>query len=113
MSVAGVAVFVPARHFPPASDLPDRLFGRLRVQPCLPKYLYFHLTQITCFSRAIPFPIEGRFAIVTNVGFGMRWTRQRRHTGVPCGRATRLRTAKSCGPDAPTPASSCAEVSAR
>jgi hypothetical protein len=93
--------------------LPDRPFGRLRVQPCLQKYLYFHLTQITGFSRAIPFPIEGRFAIVTDVGFGMRWTRQRRRTGVPCGRATRLRTVKSCGPDASTPASSCAEVSAR
>jgi hypothetical protein len=36
----------------------------------LQKYLPFHLTQITGLSRAIPFPIEGRFAIVTNVGFG-------------------------------------------
>jgi hypothetical protein len=34
------------------------------------------LTQITGLSRAIPFPIEGRFAIVTDVGFGMRWTRR-------------------------------------
>jgi hypothetical protein len=34
MTAAGVAVFVLARHFPPASDLPDRPFGRLRVQPC-------------------------------------------------------------------------------
>jgi len=31
---------------------------------------------------AIPFPIEGRFAIVTDVGFGMRWTRQRRRAPV-------------------------------
>src|ERR1700742_44496 len=96
-----------------ASDLPDGLFGGLCVQPCLQKYRSFHLTQITGLSRAIPFPIEGRFAIVTDVGFGMRWTRQRRRAAKPCGRATRLRTAKSCGPDAPTLASSCAEVSAR
>jgi hypothetical protein len=39
---------------------------------------------------------EGRFAIVTNVGSGMRWTR-------PCVRRTRRsRTVKACGPDAPT-----------
>jgi hypothetical protein len=54
--------------------LPDGPFGRLHVQPCFKKYLYFRLTQITGLSRAIPFPIEGRFAIVTDVGFGMRWT---------------------------------------
>jgi hypothetical protein len=57
-------------------DLPDRLFGRRHVQLCFQKYLSFHLTQITGLSRAIPFPIEGRFAIVTDVGFGMRWTPQ-------------------------------------
>jgi hypothetical protein len=67
-----------------ASDLPDGLFGGLRVQPCLQKYLSFHRTQITGLSRAIPFPIEGRFAIVTSVGFGMRWTRLR------AGRSARL-----------------------
>ena len=27
---------------------------------------------------AHPVPQEGRFAVVTNVGYGMRWTRQRR-----------------------------------
>ena len=30
--------------------------------------------------RAILHPQEGRFAIVTNVGCGMRWTRQCRET---------------------------------
>jgi hypothetical protein len=64
----------PLALFSPASDLPDGPFGRLHVQPCFKKYLYFRLTQITGLSRAIPFPIEGRFAIVTDVGFGMRWT---------------------------------------
>jgi hypothetical protein len=57
-------------------DLPDRPFECLRVQPSSQKYFCFHLAQITGLSRAIPFPIEGRFAIVTNVGFGMRWTRR-------------------------------------
>jgi hypothetical protein len=65
------------------SDLPDGPLGGPRVQPRFQKYLSFHLSQITGLSRAIPFPIEGRFAIVTNVGFGMRWTRQRRHAAVP------------------------------
>jgi len=66
------------------SDLPDRLFGGPRVQPCLEKYFDFHSTQITGLSCVIPFPIEGRFAIVTDVGFGMRWTRLR------AGRSARL-----------------------
>jgi hypothetical protein len=30
---------------------------------------------------AIPASLEGRIAIVTDVGLGMRWTRQRRKTG--------------------------------
>ena len=46
-----------------------------------------------------PVPLNGgRFAIVTNVGCGMRWTRWH-------GRRTCLsRTVKSCGPDASMPA---------
>jgi hypothetical protein len=43
---------------------------------------------------------EGRFAIVTNVGLGMRWTR------MAPGRGRRSRTEKSCGPDTLTPVSS-------
>ena len=39
---------------------------------------------------------EGRFAIVTNVGCGMRWARPRVR------RSSRPRTEKSCGPGAPT-----------
>jgi len=46
-----------------------------------------------------PVLTKGRFAIVTNVGSGMRWTRQCRKT------SDTTRTAKSCGPDAPTLAS--------
>jgi hypothetical protein len=46
-------------------------------------------------------PLEGRIAIVTDVGRGMRWTQAALKT-----RALPSRTAKSCGPDASTPASS-------
>src|ERR1700747_1999762 len=44
---------------------------------------------------------EGRIAIVTNVGCGMLWPRQHREDERSC-----KRTAKPCGPDAPTLASS-------
>jgi hypothetical protein len=42
----------------------------------LQKYFRSRLTQITSTYRAIPAHTEGRFAIVTDVGHGMRWTRQ-------------------------------------
>ena len=32
--------------------------------------------QKMCILPAIPFPQEGRFAVVTDVGSGMRWTRR-------------------------------------
>jgi hypothetical protein len=47
----------------------------LPVQSPLQKYFRSLLTQITCISLAIPAHTEGRFAIVTDVGQGMRWTR--------------------------------------
>jgi hypothetical protein len=51
------------------------------------------------FSRASRARREGRFAIVTKRWRGMRWTRQ-------CKRRMHVSwTAKSCGPDASTPAS--------
>src|SRR6202012_48969 len=54
--------------------------------------------QWLLFARPVP-DQEGRFAVVTNVGCGMRWTH-----GV-AGRAALLRTAKSCGLGASTLAS--------
>ena len=56
--------------------------------------------QIRTIIHAIPCSQEGRFAIVTNVGRGMRWTRRVSR------RMTMSRTAKSYGPGAPTLASS-------
>jgi hypothetical protein len=46
------------------------------VQPHLQKYFPSLLTQIKSISLAVPPHTEGRFAIVTDVGRGMRWTRQ-------------------------------------
>src|ERR1700680_3105456 len=42
------------------------------VQPPLQKFFHSLSTQITCISLAIPAHTEGRFAIVTDVGHGMR-----------------------------------------
>jgi hypothetical protein len=53
--------------------------------------------QKLCTLPAVPFPQEGRFAVVSDVGSGMRWTLRRRVD------ERRLRwTAKACGPGAPT-----------
>jgi hypothetical protein len=63
------------------SDLPDGQITDLPVQPPSKKYFCFSETQISAISVAIPASLEGRIAIVTDVGLGMRWTRQRRKTG--------------------------------
>jgi hypothetical protein len=53
--------------------------SRMRLVQSMPqKYSASRLPQITPTTPAIPFPQEGRIAIVTDVGRGMRWTRQRR-----------------------------------
>ena len=87
------------------------LIFRNRVKPRNQKYFASRLTQIRCISEPVPCPQEGRFAIVTDVGCGMRWTPGRqailRRTKTPG------RTAKSCGPDAATVVSSWREVSRR
>src|ERR1700677_1561460 len=64
------------------------------VQSPSQKYSGSLLTQITSISFASRPNTEGRFAIVTNVGHGMRWTQAALLTRALC-----LRTAKSCGPD--------------
>jgi hypothetical protein len=63
----------------------------LPVQPSPQKYSRSLLTQITCISLAIPAHTKGRFAIVTDVGLGMRWTRAALLTrALPCGRRSRV-----------------------
>jgi hypothetical protein len=101
------------------TDLPDGRACRFRVQPLLQKYSGFPKTQITLYP--LPSRPDQR-----GVGHrrerwgGLRWTRQRRvckgsQGGFPVSDDRHaderccLRTAKSCGPDASTPASSLAE----
>jgi len=68
-------VSVPLRALREKSDLLKQFKLMLAVQSPLRKYFRFLLTQITCISFAIPAHTKGRFAIVTDVGLGMRWTR--------------------------------------
>jgi hypothetical protein len=92
----------------PASKPPSQTTRRanqvaryfLAVQPHLKKHFGFSEAKITSRTPAVPSHSEGRFAIVTNAG----------RDAVDANHATDesvcLRTAKSCGPDAPTLASS-------
>jgi hypothetical protein len=80
----------------------------LPVQSVTKKYFASRFAQITSISPAVLLPLEGRFAIVTDVGSGMRWTRLHLED-----ERCSPRTAKSCGPDAPTLASSFVESSAK
>jgi hypothetical protein len=70
------------------------------VQPHLQKYSRSRFTQITSISFAVPSQTEGRFAIVTDVG------RDAVDAGGALTNVPALRTAKSCGSDAPMLASS-------
>jgi hypothetical protein len=64
------------------SDLPDdgqitfRKSEEDRLCPALLRKIFiFRFSENHAFLAAVPFPYEGRFAIVTSVGSGMRWTR--------------------------------------
>ena len=61
-----------ARRLP--CNVPDEQIADSPVQPPEQKYSSSLLTQITSTSIAIPPSQEGRIAIVTDVGRGMRWT---------------------------------------
>jgi hypothetical protein len=61
------------------------------VQTDSEKFPAFAVGQISASTPAIPASLEGRIAIVTDVGHGMRWTRQRQKTNdVACGRRSRV-----------------------
>lgn len=53
------------------------------VQSLLQKYSAFPKTQISDMSLAVPAHPKGAFAIVTNAGRGMRWTRLVSKTRAP------------------------------
>ena len=107
---------------PQSSDLPDgRPLGRA-VESYFgfsERYFCFHTPQITSRTFRIPSHTEGRFAIATDVGAGcggrgsvLRAMGSQGGSMRPVsdhqasGREMLQRTAKSCGPDAPTLASS-------
>jgi hypothetical protein len=80
-------------------DLPDGLSRNFRVQSLCKKFSAFAVGQIT-FTNSPVRLTEGRLAIVTNAG------RDAMDAGGASDESACLRTAKSCGPDAPTLASS-------
>jgi hypothetical protein len=78
--------------------LPDGQITSLNQKSCQgprAKIFLFHFSEIHDYSLRIPPPSEGRIAIVTDVGSGMRWTqggsarlsRRRKH---PRGRPSRV-----------------------
>ena len=69
----GVRARAPLPVALPVGQITHRL-----VQCPRQKYSASPRPQITPTTPAIPHPLEGRIAIVTDVGRGMRWTRQRR-----------------------------------
>jgi hypothetical protein len=75
-----------------ASDLPDGQISDLAVESPLQKYFHFHPTQINSTTLPSRPREEGRIAIVTDVGHGMRWTRQRRVRDVIAERSQGART---------------------
>src|SRR5882757_4575497 len=103
-----------------SGDLPVGHFG---VQSPLQKYFASPVGQIISTDSRHPTPPEGRIMIVTNAGWdavdavafcarkvaGQASRLVSDHKA--SGRETLLRTAKSCGPDAPTLASSSRRLS--
>jgi hypothetical protein len=104
------------------SDLPVGRFVDRAVQPLLQKYFAMLVGQIISTNSRHPVPHRGAFRdrhgrrardAVDAAAFCARWDRRvdqeifERSTAR--GRETLLRTAKSCGPDAPTLVSSLAE----
>jgi hypothetical protein len=64
---------------------------QISVQPHSQKYSGSLLTQITFTSIAVPSSLGGRIAIVTDVGYGMRWTQSALLTRAWfCGRQSRV-----------------------
>jgi hypothetical protein len=97
--------FEPPQTMP--TDLPDGRSREKSVQPLREKYSAFPVGQIISTSSPRPASQRGGSRSSRTRG-GMRWTR-----AAPKTRALIPRTAKSCGPDAPTLVSSFAKQFAR
>src|SRR5215475_13841462 len=72
------------------TDLPVELIFRNHVNPLQEKYFAFPEAEIRRMVRAVPSPQEGRYAIVTSVGRGMRWTLWCARRARRCGRRNRV-----------------------
>jgi hypothetical protein len=96
----GNSAITPRLRWP--TDLPDGLRCDWPVQPFSQKYFRSPLTRIKSISLPSR-PTEGRLAIVTDAG------RDAVDAGGAKDEGADLRTAKSCGSDASTPASSLRE----
>jgi hypothetical protein len=81
------------------TDLPDGLSRHSCVQPSFEKFSASRFTQINFITPAVH-PTEGRIAIVTDAGLDAM------DAGGAADESVGSRTAKPCGPDAPTLASS-------
>ena len=101
--------------------MPDGRACRFRVQPLLKKYSVFPKTQITLYPPPSR-PDQRGVGHRRERWGGLRWTRQRRvckgsQGGFPVSDDRHAderccsRTAKTCGPDASTPASSLRKAS--
>src|ERR1700730_1989967 len=88
-----------------ATDLPDGQISELPVQPSREIFFALLVGQIISTSSRHPVPKRGALAIVTNVGYGMRWTRQRRERSAIAGRVCRERLtgARTNGASTPSP----------
>jgi hypothetical protein len=99
-AASGLPRSIPFYDLHVKTKLLSRINPVIPVQSLLQKYAGFPNTQISAIAFPSPPNKEGRFAIVTNVGRGMRWTR------VAPGRKRCSRTEKARGPDTLTPVSS-------
>jgi hypothetical protein len=101
------------QHNEEPTDLPDGRFRDYRVQPSPQKYFASHFGRNSSIDSAIP-PDKGAYrdrhgrAVDAAVSCAQPRIAGRvsRERSAAHGRAILLRTAKSCGPDAPTLASS-------
>jgi hypothetical protein len=72
MSINGIAEFI--------ADLPVGQFCKTSVQPFSQKYFASRFGRHSITDSTVPPSQEGRIAIVTDVGRGMRWTLSVRKT---------------------------------
>src|SRR5260370_42422652 len=88
-----------------ASYLPDGQISELPVQPSREIFFALLVGQIISTNSRHPVPKRGALAIVTNVGYGMRWTRQCRARSAIPGRGARERVtgARTNGAATPSP----------